>query len=176
MAHFTVCVLLNNAPKDMDAAIEHVNTVLEKYDVNRELPEYRRYFSEEDVALMRKHCNLPNASLNDLLPHVEDWEGYPVAVDEHGLYETTTSNPDGLTDYWTLMEILPAEGRDAAILTEERFPKAIVTPDGEWINGPWVYSTEDEQSRKLLEDWIGQVKTLLAAHPTATACLVDCHV
>ena len=55
-------------------------------------------------------------------------------------------------------------------------PFAIVTPDGEWhaSSADWWSGDPEGQQGKAV-DWQQEVIALLAANPTATAVVVDCH-
>lgn len=66
--------------------------------------------------------------------------------------------------------------RDLDIDAMRWIPTAVVTPDGAWHEQgrPGWFGYVD--SPKADEDWAAEVAALFAAHPDATATLVDCHV
>lgn len=72
-------------------------------------------------------------------------------------------------------DIAPAASIDAAKIADSF--AAVVTPDGAWHGARmgWWGAVLEEKADSA-EAWVTEVKSLLDAHPTATAVVVDCHV
>ena len=59
---------------------------------------------------------------------------------------------------------------------EEKICHAIVTPDGKWIDGPWIYgSTKNSEQQQELEAWLTRFTEILEQNKDAALFLAECH-
>lgn len=93
MSHFSVLVIGDG-----------VDDQLAPYDENITAPPRRVYMSEEDVSSMRdyyeKQENKKLLNLEDLLPHMESWNGSDGGVEDGKLYYLSTYNESSKWDWY----------------------------------------------------------------------------
>ena len=179
MSHFNACVLVKRNGANLDQMAQKASDVLANFDINKEVEPYKYYIEEDQIQRMAKHYGIDPANLTALAEKLEDWDGDKGGVDETGLYGTSTKNPVGHTDYWSVVAEVKPEDRGRLLFGqggEEKIVKAIVTPAGKWNDGPWVYGAPDAEQDKELEAWDKQLTTLLDEHKDTVAFLADCHI
>lgn len=178
MAHFNVCVLVSNDRNLSleDLAREKAWPLLDKFMQNEVAP-YKMYIETDDVRRMKEHYKTDD--LQDLATKLEDWNGYQGGgVDGGGLYAMSTQNPDEHYDGWQLFTDVPANERGRLLFGEngeERPCGAIITPDGSWIEGRWLYGPTPEETDRKYQEWFNKIKEVLREHEDCTALLADCH-
>src|SRR3989338_7123163 len=174
--HYTVCEIFPVEPDVMknyranyaaqrdqylDIFSEHSVDTLSFFDMNREVEPYRRYLDSEEIGRMSKAYQ--TTDLKILSEQLADWSGFGGGVDDKGLYELTTRNPDGKFDSWNIFEILPTTTvRDQ--LEQDRIPFALILPGGTWVSDE-VYSFGGDP--KAMDNWVEKVKLYLAEFPNA---------
>ncbi|MCA9363767.1 hypothetical protein KC727_00925 [Candidatus Kaiserbacteria bacterium] len=176
MSHFNVCILVNRENDESDHQLaDKAADVMTKFDLNRDVPEYKRRFDADEVERISKHYK--TTDLQELATKLEDWNGDAGGVDEEGLYALSTQNPDGHFDYGNLVDLIPRNRWEHMFLSgiEEKVCRAVVTPDGEWVDGPWLYSTSDPESQRKADEWERKVQELFLEHDNAAAFLADLH-
>jgi hypothetical protein len=83
----------------------NVDNMMSPYDENKEMRPYKRYMSDEDIERMREHYEKKeNKSLTDedLLEHMDSWNGRDGGIDKKGMYYWSTYNPDSKWDWYEL--------------------------------------------------------------------------
>lgn len=99
MSHYTVLVLMDTIPDDVEHAL---SLMLDPYDENKEVAPYRRYMDDDDITLMRKHYEVEGDDLGLLVPHIHSWTGRSGGREGDRLYSISTYNPDSKWDYWSI--------------------------------------------------------------------------
>lgn len=178
MSHFNVCVLLVNKGASVEDMAQEASDKLLKFDVNKEMEPYKMYIEADDIHHMADYFGIDPTNLHALAEKLEDWNGNKGGVDEGGFYGISTYNLDGRTDYWSVIAEVKAEDRGRLLFGEGgefKVVKAVVTPEGKWINGPLSYGYSREQDKEF-EDWGKEVTSVLEEYKDAIAFLVDCHI
>lgn len=183
MSHFNACVLVKKGESNPEQMVKKANDMLANFDINKEVEPHKYYVEIEEIQRMAKSYgidtkNLP-ANLPALAEKLEDWNGDKGGVDESGLYGFSTENPDGHIDAWFVFVEVKPEDRGRLLFCEGGEKKncaAIVTPDGKWYMGPWIYGSPNAEWEKELEAWNKKLITLLDKHKDVTAFLADCHI
>lgn len=107
MSRFNICVLIPHLPEqphetEEDIRIEcekQINERLEKFNVNHPVTPYKRRLTQEEINQMSHHYTLTPSHLQELAEKISDWCGGEGGVDEQGLYQRTTQNPESHLDY-----------------------------------------------------------------------------
>lgn len=179
MSHFNVCILVRKNGSNTEQLAQKANEMLANFDINKEVEPYKHYIEADEIQRMAKHYGIDPTNLPALSEKLEDWDGDKGRVDETGLYGISTKNPDGHTDYWSIFAEMKPEDRGRLLFGqsgEEKTVKAIVTPDGKWIDGPWVYGAPNAEQEKELEAWNKKLTSFLDEYKDAAAFLADCHI
>ncbi|HWQ99768.1 MAG TPA: hypothetical protein VN397_02890 [Candidatus Methylomirabilis sp.] len=179
MSHFNVCVLVKRNGANPDQMAQKASDMLANFDINKEVEPYKHSLEEDHIQRMAEYYGIDPANLSALAEKLEDWNGDRGGVDVTGLYGTSTKNPVGHTDYWTILAEIKPEDRGRLLFGqggEEKIVRAVVTPDGEWIDGPWVYGSPHAEQNKELEAWVMKLTALLDDHKDTVAFLADCHI
>lgn len=177
MAHFNVCILVKKDGNETDdELLNKAVASVDKFNTELEVPEYKRYLDEEEVKRMSE--SYKTTKLEELAEKLEDWDGEKGFVENGKIYSLSTRNPDGHFDYGNILGIVPPEDREKAFLEggETNICNAVVTLEGVWIRGPWVYSDKDEESKKLLDEWRGKIRTIFEQSKEAVSFIADCHI
>jgi hypothetical protein len=179
MSHFNACVLIKRDGLSLDQMGQRASDMLANFDINKEMPPYKYYVKADEIQSMAKSYKIDSTNFSALAEKLEDWNGDKGGVDENGLYGISTNNPDGHIDYWEVFtEVKPEDwerllfGRDG----EERVARVVVTPAGEWIDGPYVYAHSSIVEDKEIKEWSDKIATLLDEHRDAAAFLAECHI
>ena len=104
--HFTVCIPVK---KDQENIEEKVNSLLERFDLNKQVEPYKKYIAPKEIKDAAEHYNLQKHDLHALAEKMQNWSGFKGSVDEKGLYQMRTDNPDEQTDYWSIYDKITAE-------------------------------------------------------------------
>ena len=179
MSHFNVCVLVKRNGSSLEQMVHKASNMLAKFNIDKEMEPYKYYVKEDRINEMAEHYGIDPTNLSALAEKLESWDGDKGGVDEGGLYGISTKNPEGHTNDWSVFDEVKPEDRKRLLLGErgeEKIVRAIVTPDGEWIDGPWVYGSPDADQEKELEAWEKKVTTLLDENAGSVALLADCHI
>jgi len=127
--HMLICVLV---PKDIP--YEEQESIIEKlmdpYDVNVEVPAYKKYVSKERQADIAKHFKIDGENKQEIAEKIEDWDGNKGGVDGKDVFEIVTVSPQARLDAWAIEEFVPIE---KLIETEDIYEQMIV-PDGRWVD------------------------------------------
>lgn len=177
MAHFNVCILVKKTGNETDEQmLEQATDAVMKFNSDLEVPQYKWYIDAEEIERMSGYYNTDK--LDELAEKLEDWNGNKGFVDEGGLYALSTNNPDGHFDYGDILGQVSKEDWHRIFLegNDEKVCNAVVTPDGSWISGPWVYSDSNPESKKKLDDWVEKISDIFRKNEDAVAFLADCHM
>lgn len=102
MSHFSLIVVVQ--PGDSHRALkspkDYLASALEPFNENREVGPTQEFIPDEDVAEMKRHYKTD--TLEDLVPHMEDWDGSPGGIHEGKLYRLCTRNPDSKWDWYEI--------------------------------------------------------------------------
>jgi len=156
---------------DTEATIAKADSMLNRYDLNIEVPEHKRYLDEADIIRMKEVYNSPDIS--GLAEKVEDWTGEPGGVDEKGVYVTTTRNPEGHIDSWQLFGPGPVESR--MFVHPDAYCSAIIFDDGVWQAAPDVDDMPREEADKIMDKWEADLEETIGASSNKIAIIARCH-
>lgn len=173
MAHFTLCILVCNDGNTDEQLLEKAVVAANKFNTELEVAPYKRYLEPDDVAHMKRHYKINN--INELVTKLEDWNGESGGIDDRGLYTNSTRNPEGYFDYGQVLDKIPPHEWEHAFLGD-RICKAVITPNGSWIDGPFVMFDANPESKRLLREWEKKLRSILRENAEATAFLADCHI
>jgi len=179
MSHFNACVLVRRNGSNTEQLAQKANEMFANFDINKEVKPYKHYIEADEIQRMAKHYGIDLKNLPALAEKLEDWDGDKGSVDEAGLYGTSTKNPVGHTDYWSVFAEVKLEDRGRLLFGqggEEKTVKAFVTPDGQYVDGPWVYGAPNAEQEKELKAWDKKITALLDEYKDAAVFLVDCHI
>ncbi len=179
MSTFNTCILITRNGSSPEQMADKASTVLAKFDINKEMKPYKSYVSADEIQRMAKHYGIDPANLSELAEKFEEWNGDKGGVDEKGFYGIFTKNPEGHIDGWSVFTEVKPEDRGRLLFGqggEDKTVKACVTPDGKWVDGPWVYGAPNAEQEKELEAWDKKLATLLDEYKDAVAFLADCHI
>lgn len=179
MSHFSACVLVKKNGSSPERMAEEADALLSRFDINKETAPYKRRLEEEEIRRIAEHYGIDPADPREIAAKLESWNGDKGGVDEQGVYELSTKNPDGHIDSWSIAaEIGPEECE--RLLTgqsgEEESIKVVVTPDGRWLDGPWVYGKPNEEQAAALKEWDKKITSVLQENPDAAFFIADCHI
>lgn len=173
--YFNVCILIDIEPtKTHGQLADRAYAILDKFDHNREILEYKRRLDSDEFNRMSKHYE--TTDLNELADKLLDWDGEDGAVDEKGLFALSTQNPDGKFDRGDVIDLIPYDQWEHVFLSgrEGLVCRAVITPDGEW-HDEWDLMEQGLAGEERLDVWTQQVKTLFEQHQSATAVLASLH-
>ena len=179
MSNFNACVLVTRNGSKPEQLADKASKVLAKFDINSEMKPYKSYVSADEIQRMAHHYGIDPVNLSALAEKFEGWNGDKGGVDENGFYGISTKNPEGHIDGWSVFTEVKPEDRGRLLFGqdgEEKTVKAVVTPDGKWIDGPWVYGSPNVEQEKELEAWDNKLTTLLDEHKDSVAFLAECHI
>ena len=178
MSYFNVCVLLprnGSTPKQME---DKASDMLAKFDINKEVEPYKTYVEAKEIQRMAEHFGIDSTNLSALAEKYVEWNGEKGGVDENGLYVISTKNPEGYVDSWSVFTEVKPEDRGRLLFGQDgevKVVRALVTPDGKWIDGPWVYCAPNAEQEKEFEEWFKKLAALLEENKNTVAFLADCH-
>jgi len=164
MSYFNVCVL---AKKDgsFEEAMQRASDMLATFDINKKVEPYKFYISEDEILNIADHYKIDSSNLVALAEKLEAWNCEQGCGDEKGLYCISTKNPDGHLDGWCLIDEVRNIDRGRLLFGEggeEKNCKAVVTPEGEWFSGPWIYNANlTKEQEGELNAWNKKVVSLL---------------
>jgi hypothetical protein len=175
MAHFTVCIVVKDDKSDIDTLTGKVASVLNEFSTELEVNPYRRYISGDDLAHMKSHYRAH--TVDELVG--QTWHGgEPAQLDENGLYVPSTSNPNGHFDYANILGRVLPKDFGLAFLGEgcNRVCRAMVTLDGQWLDGPWNFGEPtDPNGKKESTEWHSKLASILEQHKHEAIFIADCH-
>ena len=115
----------------------------------------------------------------DLAEIARQWKSNDTfGVDEGGLYGISTENPDRWIDEWEILTEVKSEKQRELLFGEgeEKICRAIVTPDGQWIDGPYIFgSVKSPEQQQELEAWLKKFAEVLEQNKDAALFLAECH-
>lgn len=177
MSHFNACVLVKRNGSNPEQMAQKASDMLANFDINKEMKPYKYYVEADEIQRMAKSYGINPTNLSALAEKLEDWNGDKGGVDESGFYGVSTKNPDGHIDAWSVFAEVKPEDRRRFLFGggEEKNCAAIVTLDGKWDMGPWIYGSPNAEQEKELDEWNKKLTTFLDEQD-ATAFLADCHI
>jgi hypothetical protein len=103
-----------------------------------------------------------------------------VLIDTEKLLHSFNINEEsgeGYFDSFEIFDCLTEDDFEEKILNEGMIVRAFVTSKGEWVDGPYIYSSgELEGSEKESYDkWVNELKDLLEQHKNCWMFIVSCH-
>jgi hypothetical protein len=179
MSHFNACVFVTRNGSSLEQMADRADNILAKFDINKEMKPYKTYISAEEIQEMAEHYKINPANLPALSEKLKNWTGDKGGVDEKGFYGISTKNPEGHIDHWSIFGEVKPEDRGRFLFGqggEGKIVKAVVTPDGKWLDGPWIYGSPDADQEKELKEWNQRVSSLLSEYPDAVSFLANCHI
>lgn len=151
-----------------------------------EVKPWKRPLATAEVAVMARRYGLPARDLAALSARMREWTGRPGGVDEQGLFEEVTYNPDGKWDWYEVGGrwdgLLPGNSMPAGSLRRSQLLKKLapydfITPDGVWhskalrVTRGWPPLVIEKSDRR----WLAELKAALEAHPAHRVVGVDRH-
>lgn len=182
MSHFNVCVLVTRNGSNSEQMAQKASDMLANFDINKEMKPYKYYVEAGEIQRMADCYGIDSTNLSALAEKLEGWNGDKGGVDESGFYGISTKNPDGHIDAWSVFAEVKPEDRGRLLFGqggEEKIVKALVTPDGKWIDGPWVYvyrGSPNAKQEKEIEEWEKTVSSVLQEHSDTAVFIADCHI
>ncbi len=200
MARFNVCVLINRDGSNLEQMAQKASDVLANFDINKEVEPYKCYLEPDEIRRIAECYGIDPENLSRIAEKLEEWKRDRGGVDDSGAYGISTKNPDGHIDDWSIVaEIKPDDHRRILFGYDGGYDrkgcKAIVTPEGKWIDGPWIEIfpssrgrgnlTEEqkeqvkrlyEKQQKQLEEWDAKIATVIDQYKDAAAFLAVCHL
>jgi hypothetical protein len=180
--HFLTVVLLpqEEVPREEGQVeegqlYEALHHLLAPYDRNLEPegPIHKEYYDARTIEKFAALYGIPPAHLPEIAARLSQEWGVDVGVDELGLYDLTTLNPNRKFDYWIVRnmetDIWPV--RD---MPRDLLPVAVVTPDGHWhdMGAEWRPGDLIASEKQA----IGQrAYSLIDQYPECQAVALDCH-
>lgn len=185
--HFGAIVLIpGDTPITEGAILDEVAHLLEPYYIEREGPPRKEYLTDAATRNLSEQFWLRPKSLPKLAEKLRRKWGMDCHLDEGGLYQITTLNPDGKYHYFSLVSYddIEANRIEAAVrehvwrvpeMPRDLLPSAVVTSDGKW------HETGIEKwDRQLSESERDAIRTrayaIIDRYPNHLAVLVDCHI
>ena len=178
MSHFNVCILVKRDGSTPEQLKRKANAMLADFDINKMLEPYKFYVENDEIQRMAGHFGIDPTNLPALAEKFEEWNGDKGGVDEAGFYGISTKNPNGHIDAGSVFAEVKPENRGHLLYGggDEKSCAAIVTPNGTWEMGPWIYGSPNAEQEKELEVWEKKIARLLDEHTDAAAFLADCHI
>lgn len=189
MAHFTACLIFEIDPAEKEGykniiqkqkeqyinlLSEDLGGILDFFNMNTEVEPFKTYLKPETISEIAKYNNLDLKNTKSISEKVADWNGNRGGVDSEGIYEVSTANPDGHYDYCRIYDVDTAEGLLAKFHTIDRIPRAVILPDLTWLDGPYVYGSNEKNTE--LQDWEEKIKKALEMYKAdGIAVFIDCH-
>jgi hypothetical protein len=113
MSHYYGVVLVPSNTSDIKAQVAQL---LERFNINTELPPYKDYMTDSTRAYHSRRHKIAPGRWQELAEAVNPDEEQPWLADEHGLYKMSTRNPAGAFDWWMI------GGRWDGVIQGERRP------------------------------------------------------
>lgn len=179
MSHFNACVFVKKNGSSPEQMAQKASDMLANFDINKKTKPYKYYVEADEIQRMAESYGVDPTNLSVLAEKLENWNCDKGGMDESGLYGISTKNPDGHIDAWSVFTEVNPEDRGRLLFGEDDGEKncaAIVTPDGKWDMGPWIYGSLNAEQEKELEAWNKKLIILLDEHKDAAAFLADCHI
>ncbi len=169
---YTYVGMIIEPASNSEETLDKAESILAKYDLTVEVPEYKYYFDADEINLMKKRYN--SSDLNVLAEEITDWTGgEPGGVDEKGLYVTTTRNPDGHFDSWQIFG--PGELKPGMFTTSDAYCEAIILDDGMWQASPDVHGLPPVEQNRIMDAWEVWLEGTIKEQLGKTALIVRCH-
>ena len=160
--------------------VEKANNMLANFDINKEAEPYKYYIDAETIQKLSRHYKIDPTNFSLLAEKLEDWNSDKGGVDEKGLFGISTKNPNGHIDYWSISdEKVEPEDREKFLSSPnaaEMAPRVLVTPDGKWVEGPWIYGAPNEEQDKELREFDKKATTFLSENKDTVIFFADCHI
>ncbi|MEI7741284.1 MAG: hypothetical protein WCJ29_02155 [bacterium] len=179
MSHYNAVVLVERGERGLEQIESETVEMLEKFNINTEVPPYKTYISPEQIKSMAEYTELDPSDLKPLAAYMKTWDGTEGGVDEGGLFNISTQNPEGHFDYCVMLGEARPENYGVQLFGEgnqERIVLAVFTPDGKWIQGPMFYGAGTEEDNRELDAWIEKVKKILEENKDKAVLVFDCHI
>ena len=176
MAHFTVAIIVQDDGSNVEELSARAIASINRFDTELEVPLHKRYIEPDELENMKGHYKTDH--IEDIVPHLTEWNGESGGIDEKGLYVDSTRNPEGHFDDGDILGRVRPEDVGMAFLGEgnNRLCHAIVTLDGKWVNGPWVmFEPKDSEQKKELDDWLAKLASILEENKREAIFIADCH-
>lgn len=167
----------------VDAMADHFSNKLDyplsKFDINKEVKEYKYYLSEETKKSIAESYKIDISDNKAIADSLEKWDGDKGGIDENGVYGLSTKNKQGKQDGWFIYSIMTVQDLINNFDKMDRTPHAILTPNCEWKEAPEYFFMTNPSSPnydKLLE-WEEKSKTIISEYSeNSLAILINCHV
>jgi hypothetical protein len=172
--HFLTVVLF---PQEEDPIYDALHHLLAPYysHLEPEGPLHKEYLDAQTIEKLAALYGVPPANLSAIAAKLrQEWDADGgVGVDEHGLYELTTLNPNRKLDYWTLHNV-ESDVWPVRAMPRDLLPVAVVTPDGHWHDTGEEWRPGDLTASE--KQAIGQrAYALFDLYPECLAVALDCH-
>jgi hypothetical protein len=186
MAHWNVCIITKNDGSTIDELIEKTSAVLGKFGYEIDSAPNKRYAEQYQIDGLKEHYKTDDPA--KLLKLAENLYWQECFADENGIYymSDTIENPDGHFDSAQILGRVLPEDFGLAFLGEggNRMCRAIITMDGEWIDGPWNFGPipeivhfglSREERIKESDEWIAKLTSALKQNEHEAIFIADCH-
>lgn len=175
MHFWPIALIPKSVPLTEDAIWEAIIPLLEPYYIEREGPARKEYFSPKETENLRRKIRQPINSLPELAANLRQEWGLDCDVDEGGLYQMTTRNPNGKYEWFALpgMEYIWSVSE----IPRDLQPSAVITPDGEWHEtGIGNGKLDDQLTESEGQDIRTWAYAIIDNYPNCHAVMVDCHL
>jgi hypothetical protein len=164
-----------------------VAKALRPFNEELEVPPYKVYLNDGEIAAMAKHYDIRADDVTTLATNMEDWSGGPGGIDSEGLFVIKTWNPNGKWDWYEIGGRwdgrISGNVTTAKALLKKRnladvLPHCMVTPDRKWHEEETFISecwTKWRVERKPDNVWLDEVKQALHTHSDYRVVCVDIH-
>jgi hypothetical protein len=164
---FPVVVLLPHGTHDIVPA---VTRLMDPYNAEHEVPPYKDdYDDPEGIARLAAAFGLPSADPQAVAAKINE-RGDDAGIDDRGLYEVSTLNPQWQWDGWILHSVdedvypVPTLPRDLPVY-------GVLTPDGQWREFFPGWDWPEEKRAELQK----RAYHLIDSFPDCLAVMLDCH-
>ncbi len=177
--YFNIALAKDRKGKKVNDLAVEVRKELARFDQSIEFPEYKRYLDQTEIKDVMEEYNLSIDDKETLVKHVQEYnqqgEG---GVDEKGIYELSTENPEAHFDHYEVFYYATPEDFEGKILGKEwPLVRAFITPELEWIEGYWgnIEGAVASGEENKYYNWKDKLISLLEQHKDCAIFIVRCH-
>jgi len=92
-------------------------------------------------------------------------------------FDRNENQSEGRFDSFEIIDCVSEADSEEKILNEEMLVRSFVTPQGKWIEGPFIYDFGEIEGaeKESYDKWIGELKVLLEQCKDCWFFIVSCH-
>jgi len=177
--YFNIAIAKERKGKKVNDLAVEVKKDLIRFDCSVESPQYKRYLDQKEIKKIAEEYKLSTDDREALVKHVQEYNGQGEGgVDDKGMFELSTQNPEGQFDHCEVFYYATPEDFEGKILGKEwPLVHAFVTPKLEWIEGyrenieGAVMSGEEDK----FYAWKDRLRELLEKNKEHAIFIIKCH-